>query len=125
MGISLIDNTNEGNYFDINFWHWRAIVEVVHKLQVLPVDVVKGLHEPFTGSGLSVEQARMVSVALREHLLPQLVEGERLLFDGTTCMEPDDGVFHRVEIEQNYSTNREVLERFAVYCETCAGFEVC
>jgi len=125
MGVTLFDHDSEAVVFDINFWHWRAIVEAVRSLHVLPDERIDGLHTPFVGE-LSEEEARLVGSALRERLLPTLGEEERLLLDGRTTTELDDGTFYRDPTEQhkNYSTNRRVLEKFADCCETCAGFRV-
>ena len=125
MGITLFDQGTDEVVFNINFWHWRAIVEAIRRLQVLPEPRVDGLHTPFA-SELTQEEARLVGAAIRERLLPTLGEDERLLLDGRTTKEPDDGVFHRDPAEQhkNYSTNRQALERFSRCCETCAGFRV-
>lgn len=125
VGVTLIDPETDEVVFDVNFWHWRAIVEAIRSLKILPTERVDGLHEPFFGE-LSAKEACQVGVALREHLLPSLGENERLLLDGQKTTEPDDLVFHRDPHDQhkNYSTNREVLEKFADCCERCHGFRV-
>ena len=127
MGVSLFDRETEEIIFDVNFWHYRAIVEAVRSLEVLPDAKIDALHESWLGNGLTTEEARLVAVAITTRLLPTLGEDERLLLDGTRTTEPDDGTFHRdpAEQQQNYSTNRGVLERFARCCETCNGFNVC
>lgn len=125
MGVTLFDHSSDAIVFDVNFWHWRAIVEAVRSLAVLPDDRVDPLHQPFIGE-LTQAEARLVGAAIRERLLPTLTDDERLLLDGRRTSEPDDGTFHREPAEQhrNYSTNREVLAEFARCCETCAGFRV-
>jgi hypothetical protein len=125
MGVTLFDHESDAAIFDINFWHWRAIVEAVRALDVIPEDRVDLLHDPFVGDLTQVE-ARLVGAAIRERLLPTLRDGERLLLNGQRTSEPDDGTLHRDPAEQhkNYSTNREVLDEFARCCETCAGFRV-
>ena len=125
MGMTLFDQKTDAIIFDINFWHWRAIVEAIRSLGVLPESQVDALHEQFAGE-LTEGEARVVSAALRERLLPTLADGERLLLDGRRTTEPDDGTFYRDPAEQhrNYSTDRRVLEEFARCCETCSGFRV-
>jgi hypothetical protein len=124
MGVTLFDKKTEEVVFNINFWHWRAIVEAIRSLHVLPTERVDRLHRPFIGE-LTEHEARAVCVAVRERLLPTLRDDERLLLDGKRTTTPDDGTFHRDPAEQhkNYSTNRRVLERF-VECAACAGFRV-
>jgi hypothetical protein len=125
MGVTLIDQQTGESVFDINFWHWRAIVEAIRGLEILPVARVDGLHEPFVGELTEVE-ARSVAAAMRARLLPTLRDDERLLLDGTRTREPDDGTFHRDPADQhlNYSTNRAVLDKFVAFCEICHGFNV-
>ncbi len=113
--------------FDVNFWHYRALVESLRLLEVLPSSKIDSLHEPWCSNGLTSTEARIVAAAIRTKLLPRLDDDARLLLDGTVTKTPDDGEFHR-DIEnfhKNYSTNRRVLEMFAQCCEICNGFEVC
>src|SRR5262245_55224669 len=116
MGVTLIDLERDDHVFDINFWHWPAIVEPVRACAVLPDERVDPLHEPFVG-GLTEAEARAVAAGLRERMLPTLAASERVRLDGSRTLEPDDGTFHREPAEQhrNYSTNREVLEEFAAF----------
>jgi hypothetical protein len=125
MGVALFDHKTGGIVFQVNFWHWRAIVEAIRRLGVLPEARVDLLHEQFVGE-LTESEARAVGVAIRERLLPTLADRERLLLDGQRTREPDDGTFYREPAEQdrNYSTDRGVLERFAQYCDSCGGFRV-
>jgi Fe2+ transport system protein FeoA len=125
VGMTLFDQKSDAIVFDVNFWHWRAIVEAIRSLGVLPEKRVDALHEQFVGE-LTQEETRAVAVAIRERLLPTLADDERLLLDGRRTTEPDDGTFYRDPAEQhrNYSTNRRMLEEFVKCCETCGGFRV-
>lgn len=127
MGVSLLDRKTSEFVFDINFWHYRAIVEAIRSLEVLPEEKVDSLHESWQNNGLTTEEARLVAAAIRERLLPTLRDEERLLLDGSRTNEPDEGTFYRNPEEQagNYSTNRGVLEKFVACCETCNGFTIC
>ena len=125
MGVTLFDQRSNEVVFDINFWHWRAIVEAVRVLDVLPDELVESLHTPFA-SELGEAECRIVAAAIRTRLLPTLADDERVLLDGRRTTAPDDGTFHRDPAEQhrNYSTNRAVLAEFAACCATCSGFRV-
>jgi hypothetical protein len=125
VGITQFDQRTDEILFDVNFWHWRAIVEAIRSLGVLSDSRVDALHEQFIGE-LAQDEARTVAVAIRERLLPTLGADERLLLDGRRTIEPDDGTFYREPCEQhkNYSTNHLVLEEFAKCCEGCGGFRV-
>jgi hypothetical protein len=125
VSVTLFDQKTNEISFNVNFWHWRAIVEAIRSLKILPTERVDRLHEPFIGE-LSAEEAFRVGAALREYFILSLGENERLLLNGQKTTEPDDCVFHRDPYDQhkNYSTNREVLEKFADCCERCNGFRV-
>jgi len=131
MGVTLFDQKTNEVLFDVNFWHWRAIVEAVRSLSVLSEEKVDTLHQPFVGE-LGEADARAVAAALKERLIPTIGDSERLLLNDQMQMspesttEPDDGTFYRDAAEQhkNYSTNRDVIRRFADCCETCGGFRV-
>jgi hypothetical protein len=125
MGVTLFDQVTNEVIFDVNFWHWRALVEAVRALDVFSIETVAQLHEPFVGE-LTQDEARHVADAIRERLLPTLTNGERVLLDGTRTTEPDDGTFHRDTSEQhrNYSTTRAILALFADCCASCGGFRV-
>jgi len=124
MGITLLDEGEDGPHFSINFWHWRAIVEAVRRLDVLPPEKVDGLHEPFCANGLSAAEAQQVADAIEKRLLPSLEEGERLLLRGEHTTAPDEGTFHKTDVEQNYSTNRAALLLFVDFCRNTSGFTV-
>ena len=125
MGVTLSDKRTDAIVFNANFWHWRAIVEAVRTLKVLPESRVDSLHEVYIGD-LTETEVRAVATAIRDRLLPKLIEGERLFLDGSSSIVQDDGTMHYEPEDQhkNYSTNRKVLEDFVFCCETCNGFVV-
>jgi hypothetical protein len=125
--MSLFDRKTNDIVFDVNFWHYRAIVEAIRSLRVLPDATVDALHESWQDTGLTAAEARLVAAAIRSQLLPALADDERLLLDGRQTTEPDDDTMHYNPDDQhkNYSTSRRVLEEFAACCETCNGFSVC
>lgn len=75
MGVSLLDRKTSEFVFDINFWHYRAIVEAIRSLEVLPEEKVDSLHESWQNNGLTTEEARLVAAAIRERLLPTRRDG--------------------------------------------------
>ena len=125
MGMTLFDQKTNAIIFDTNFWHWRAIVEAVRALKVLPDSRVDPLHDAYIGE-LTESETRTIAKAIRERLLPTIMDGERLLLDGERTTEQDDGTMHYDPVEQhkNYSTNSIVLEEFANCCAACGGFRV-
>ncbi len=127
MTVMLMDNGTDDVVFDVNFWHYRAIVEAIRSLRVLPDDHVDRLHEPFTGSGLTKDECLIVATELHARLVHTLDQDDRLLLDGTVTKEPDDGVLHHTDVEwqKNYSTNRTVLTAFVDAIRKSNGFTVC
>ncbi|NUP10196.1 MAG: hypothetical protein HOW73_29450 [Polyangiaceae bacterium] len=125
MGISLRTQDGVGPSFEVNFWHWRALVEAIRRTGAIAVDRVEGLHEPFCGNGLTEQEARLVADALEAQVLPVLEGQARLLLDGSTTSDPDDGTLYKgVDSAHNYSTNRDILLKFVRYLRACSGFEV-
>lgn len=58
MSVSLYDTATNEVVFDVNFWHWRAIVEAVRALGVLPDVRIDPLHQPFVGEARRGRGAR-------------------------------------------------------------------
>ena len=124
MGIILEDIEDEEFVFVVNFWNWRAIVEAVRRLDVLPDDRVDALHGEFGQTEVSRNEAHQIGTAIRERLVPSLGNDGRVLIDGKRTTEPEDPALDWSDFDKNYSTNRRVLDEFATYCLTCAGFVI-
>ena len=124
MGIDLFDKETNDICFSINFWHWRAIVEEIRRLNLFSEELVDSLHESYCNNGLNKEECLLVAQTLNETIIPKLSDTERILFNGERTEEPDDCVFHKVDVEKNYSTNKKVLVEFVECLERCNGFEV-
>ena len=124
MGISLKPAGNDAQWFQINFWNWRPIVELIRSLDVIPDERANELHQPYCGYGLSEAEAVAVAAVLEAKALPGLSESERVLLDGSSTTQPDDYVFHKEDLALNYSTTKPVLEEFIRFCRTCKGFTV-
>jgi hypothetical protein len=124
MGISLKPFAKEDEWFQVNFWNWRPIVELIRSVDVLSNERVDQLHEPYCGYGLNEDEVIAVADALEAKVLPRLSSEERVLIDGSTTIEPDDGIFHKEEPARNYSTTKPVLLEFIKFCRECKGFTV-
>lgn len=134
MGMTLFDRqTGHEPTLDINFWHWRAMVEAIRSTGAIPDALVDGLHEPFCGNGLTTEQARAVATALRTIVIPRLGAEDWLGLDQSVSPKQSEGpiggftaAMERGEdLSYLYQTNRAALESFAAYCDICNGFDVC
>ena len=125
MSIDLFDKQTEEICFSINSWQWKAIVEEIRRQRIISEEIIDGLHQSYCENGLTIEQCRLVASVLREKVIAKLSGTERILLDGTRTNVPDDYIFHRVEVEKNYSTSKLALTKFVECLETCNGFEVC
>lgn len=125
MGLSIHDLQSNELLFAVNHWHWRAIVEAIRSLAVIPDSRVDALHEACIGE-LTQEEAHVVAESIKTVLLPLLKPDDRLLLNGERTTESDDGTFHRTPDDQwkNYATNFEVLTKFAQFCEASHGISV-
>lgn len=124
MGVVLTDRQDNENVFLMNFWNWGTIVEIIRRLEILPDETAQNLYHPLSGYGLTHEETQIVADALERETISALRDGERILLDGSTTMEPDDGEFHIKDLSKNYSTTRLALEKFVEYCRSCAGFDL-
>lgn len=125
MGIRLVDTANENHVFKVSFWHWRAIVEVILKLKVLPDGKVEFLAAPFSGH-LSGDEVKQVAVALRHNTLTGMQPGDHVLMNGKHVDVPENDHIHKSPERKylNYALSQEELVEFAEYCESCGGFAV-
>jgi len=59
---------------------------------------------------------------LERNVLTVLTEGSRIKQTGAITSEPDDGTFHRDDLAENYSVDREWLLEFVKFLRGCGGF---
>ncbi len=125
MGVMLFDLVDDTYHFSVNFWHYRAIVEAIRRLETLPNDRAADLHDVYVCE-MSREEAHTIAKALNDKLIPTLEADDSLLWGGEITKEPDDGVFHRDPADQhkNYRTTADVLQNFADFCAKSHGFRV-
>ncbi len=123
MGFFIIDLKDEQNALKVNVWNWRPTLEMITKMNILEIQELESMS--FNGgSGKATEsQTKLIAQKLRL-MLAGLESNARVLVDGSVTTEPDDGEFHRDEVEKNYSATKDWLERFAEFCESCKGFYV-
>lgn len=126
MGVCLTDQANEENFLLINFWNWRPTVSLVGYL-IQPDEADPNRLERLAGGAgvdVSADEAKAIARFLLEQVLPNLGENGRILLDGSVTNEPDVGTLYSEPHEQwrNYSVQREWLEKFAQFCQSCQGF---
>lgn len=108
MSITLEDA--QGQRVDVNAWNWGVLHYAVACAKP-PVFEDEEFLEVlrFGGVTLAQEQADDFWEYLSEVVLPLLKPGQRMLLDFSVTDEPDDGTFHRDDLEKNYSLRYEVL----------------
>lgn len=121
MGVTLVAASHESTQFKLNWWCWRPIVAQLERSQVLDLKKIELLS---FNSATFVSQAETVKIAtvLKGVLATQSSHEMRLRLDGTSTFEPDDGTFHRIETEKNYSVPHSVLQDFIDFCDRAGGF---
>lgn len=132
MGVALYDLANdEREPCSFNFWNYRAIVEAIRHLQILPDERVDLLHDLWNPAAqLSLEEARIVAFELRSKVLPNLTAEERVNCDGASISQEDFEELSKQKIDWNdadsckqfYTFGRVSLLRFITFCEQCDGF---
>ena len=126
MGVILVDRASEAEDLRGSWWVWRPTLEIIRAAGI----VTDPERLACLGSNLCAEvseaESRRIAQHLRDAVLPELADDERVLLDLETTDEPDDGTFHRTPetMHRNYGVPREWLERFASFCEACRGFAV-
>lgn len=125
MSFDLTDIANHERTISVNFWNWHPTVEILRDANLIDAVRLEGLHESFSGTRITKEEARAIACHLRQHVLQALPHGARVLLDGSVTTEPDDGKLYRTpeESHKNYSATKSWLESFAEFCEACEGFE--
>jgi hypothetical protein len=119
--LSDLGNPDPARDLHISGWHWRPLVEIIERLNLLPEEKI--IHLTTQGSTVQVseEEARALAGQLRE-ILKVLPENGRLLSGGTVVTETFEELHERGE---PYSVSHRTIEKFIVFCETCQGFKIC
>lgn len=125
MGFCLTDLGDESCNVFVNFWNWRPTVELIGSFEILDKERLELIGEQCLGTKVFKEEARQIGIQIREQILPDLTDEQRILLDLTSTIEPNDSEFHQGEdSHKNYSTSRKWLEKFSEFCLTCDGFSV-
>lgn len=119
MSLYIEDCSDRQRRLNINWWNWRATVELLRGTTVQPEhgwDLVSDGIGQFTG-----EETAVLARFLETEVLPKMTPGSRVKLDGTITTEPDDGTFHRVNLSENYSAHYSWLTQFVAFLRTCKG----
>ena len=126
MSFTLHDLGSEGFEFNANVWNWKAALDVIKGLDVIPENKVRQMGYNAMGVRVDPEDAHLIGQKLRDEVLPKLEPNKRMFADGTVTDEPDDGTIHRDEDEQwrNYSIDHEWVKDFSEFCLRSKGFQI-
>lgn len=120
------DSQDPAHSLQLNWWNWRPIVEILRSLGLFEEEMLERMGTNAAGGEATEEQARAIARHLRTKVLPPMPTDARVQLDLKTTTEPDDFKMHYgKDVEKNYGATVQALERFAAFCETCAGFSVC
>ena len=126
MSFTLHDLSSEGFEFNANVWNWKAALDVIKGLDVIPENKVRQMGYNAMGVRVDPEDAHLIGQKLRDEILPQLEPNKRMFSDGTVTDEPDDGTIYRDEDDQwkNYSIDHEWVKDFSEFCLRSKGFQI-
>lgn len=110
---------NNDQDLNVNVWRWGATMTLIQQSNILEPGV-----EIFGERMVFAKEDSCINLAnwLESHILPGLRHGSRIKLDGTVTSEPDDGTFHRDDLADNYSVDREWLLEFLLFLRNCGGF---
>jgi hypothetical protein len=126
MSFTLLDQGAENFEFTANVWNWKAALEIIRELDVIPENRVRQLGYNAMGTKMSLEEAHLIGEKIRDEILPKVAPGHRMYSDGTVTDAPDDGTLYKDDDEQwkNYSVSHEWLKEFSDFCLKSKGFQV-
>ena len=126
MSFTLHDLGTEGFEFNANVWNWKAALDVIKNLDIIPENKLRQMGYNAMGVKVDVEDARLIGQKLRDEILPKLEPNKRMFADGTVTDEPDDGTIYRDEDDQwrNYSINYDWVKDFSEFCLSSKGFQI-
>jgi hypothetical protein len=126
MSFTLHDLGTEGYEFNANVWNWKAALDVIKGLDIIPENKLRQMGYNAMGVKVDIEDARLIGQKLRDEILPKLEPDKRMFADGTVTAEPDDGTIYRDEDDQwrNYSINHDWVKDFSEFCIRSKGFQI-
>ena len=126
MSFTLHDLGTEGYEFNANVWNWKAALDVIKGLDIIPENKLRQMGYNAMGVKVDIEDARLIGQKLRDEILPKLEPDKRMFADGTVTAEPDDGTIYRDEDDQwrNYSINHDWVKDFSDFCLLSKGFQI-
>ena len=126
MSFTLHDLGTEGFEFNANVWNWKAALDVIKGLDIIPENKLRQMGYNAMGVKVDIEDARLIGQKLRDEILPKLEPDKRMFADGTVTAEPDDGTIYRDEDDQwrNYSINHDWVKDFSDFCLLSKGFQI-
>jgi len=126
MSFTLHDLGTEGFEFNANVWNWKAALDVIKGLDIIPENKLRQMGYNAMGVKVDIEDARLIGQKLRDEILPKLEPDKRMFADGTVTEEPDDGTIYRDEDDQwrNYSINHDWVKDFSDFCLLSKGFQI-
>ena len=129
MSFTLVsaDQGKDARHLDVNAWNWGTIHYFVTAFEVLPENAWAPCRYN-SGTVLVKDQVKTLIKFLENDVLPRVKPGERILVNGQTTSEADNGTFYRDENDawKNYSLEHDVLVNIIAFLkETDGAIKVC
>jgi len=122
MGVIIFNSANEEQYLSCNWWNWRPTVELMRSTSLLDE---QGFDLLSSGYGeFSKEQCAVLIKFFESEVLKDAEEDARFLLSGEKTVEVDDFIFHKVEVEKNYSATAAWLHSFVEFLKKSEGISV-
>lgn len=121
MSVLLKDQT--GNHLPVDVWNWAVLHHAL--ASSIPPIITDGERlarlRHNSHAEISPEEVKELLVLLKSEVLPKLGPGARMLSDFSVTDQPDDGTFHRENLDKNYALTYETLVKILAFLEHAHG----
>jgi hypothetical protein len=119
MSITLVDGPDRS--LKVDAWNWGVLISTIEQARPALFQDVELRRMRSGGAELPAGAVELLRRHLEASVLPRIGPGERMLHDLSVTDEPDDGTFHRDQLERNYSLQREVLVTVIDFLSSARG----
>ena len=120
MSYYLHPNNRQIEAIKVSSWSWSTTVELIRRSGILLVD--SEIFEDSSYLEVPEPKAPLIADWIEQNILADVPTGSRVKLDGSLTSEPDDGTFHRDNLEENYSADTTWLVEFVNFLRKCEGF---
>lgn|SRR3989338_3635285 len=122
MGVIIFNSSNEEEHLSCNWWNWRPTVELMRSTALLNEEEFDLLSNGY--GEFSKEQCTVLIEFFESQVLSDAEDHARFLLSGEKTLEADDFVFHKQDVEKNYSATAVWLRSFVEFLKKSDGISV-